>query len=44
MRRVTVHKPRKQTDARRAREEAEKRPGGRPEIRRDIARVWWPDG
>ncbi|GAA0650532.1 hypothetical protein GCM10009535_30780 [Streptomyces thermocarboxydovorans] len=44
MRRVTVHKPLKKTDARRVREEAEEHPSGRPEIRRDIARTWWPEG
>ncbi|WP_277350753.1 hypothetical protein [Streptomyces composti] len=44
MRRVTVHKPLKKSDARRVREEAEERPSGRPEIRRDIARTWWPEG
>jgi hypothetical protein len=43
MRRETVQKPLKKTDARRIREESEERPGGRPEIRKDIARVWWPE-
>ncbi|CAL9618097.1 hypothetical protein [Streptomyces sp. NPDC090994] len=46
MRRVTVHKPldpKKKTDARRIREEADARRAGRPEIREDIARTWWPD-
>ncbi|EFE70408.1 MULTISPECIES: hypothetical protein [Streptomyces] len=44
MRRVTVQKPPKRTDARRTREEADERPAGRPEVRGDIARTWWPDG
>ncbi|MFE9453183.1 hypothetical protein [Streptomyces sp. NPDC006739] len=44
MRRMTVHKPLKKTDARRVREETEERPSGRPEVRKDIARTWWPDG
>jgi len=44
MRRVTVHKPLKRTDSRRAREEADERPVERPEVRKDIARIWWPDG
>ncbi|WP_281247772.1 hypothetical protein [Streptomyces colonosanans] len=44
MRRVTVHKPLKRTDSRRVREEAEERPVERPEVRKDIARIWWPDG
>ncbi|MFE0966095.1 hypothetical protein [Streptomyces fungicidicus] len=44
MRRVTVQKPPRKSDARRAREEAEERPTGRPEVRKDIARTWWPDG
>jgi hypothetical protein len=43
MRRATVHKPLKKTDSRRIREEAE-RPTARPEVRKDIARTWWPDG
>ncbi|MDN3247803.1 hypothetical protein ACH4NS_26615 [Streptomyces mutabilis] len=43
MRRLTVHKPLKKTDARRVREEADERPSGRPEVRKDIARTWWPD-
>ncbi|MGV4984871.1 hypothetical protein ACWC0C_28375 [Streptomyces sp. NPDC001709] len=44
MRRMTVHKPLKKTDSRRIREEAEEEhPAGRPEVRRDIARTWWPD-
>ncbi|GGS33981.1 hypothetical protein AB0E75_27130 [Streptomyces griseoviridis] len=44
MRRVTVQKPLKpRTDVRRVREEAEARPAGRPEVREDIARTWWPD-
>ncbi|MER6471809.1 hypothetical protein [Streptomyces collinus] len=44
MRRVTVQKPLKRTDSRRIREEAEDRPTGRAEVRKDIARTWWPDG
>ncbi|GAA3793203.1 hypothetical protein ACFS5L_13775 [Streptomyces phyllanthi] len=45
MRRATVQKPLKKSDPRRMREEADERPtGGRPEIRKDIARTWWPDG
>ncbi|WP_225838303.1 hypothetical protein [Streptomyces sp. NK08204] len=50
MRRMTVQKPLKKTDSRRlreAREEAEEPPAGcpqpRPEVRKDIARTWWPD-
>ncbi|GGQ32481.1 hypothetical protein ACFFKE_05770 [Streptomyces mutabilis] len=43
MRRLTVHKPLKKTDARLVREEADERPSGRPEVRKDIARTWWPD-
>ncbi|MFG2355527.1 hypothetical protein [Streptomyces sp. NPDC048521] len=44
MRRTTVQKPLKRTDSRRIREEAEERPAVRPEVRKDIARTWWPDG
>lgn len=44
MRRTTVQKPLKKSDARRSREEAEQSPSGRPEIRKDIARTWWPAG
>ncbi|WP_320779525.1 hypothetical protein [Streptomyces sp. CRN 30] len=46
MRRTTVQKPlsRKGTESRRAREENRERPAGRPEIREDIARTWWPEG
>ncbi|MFF8398003.1 hypothetical protein [Streptomyces sp. NPDC016172] len=44
MRRVTVQKPLKKTDVRRrVREEADECPAGRPEVRKDIARIWWPD-
>ncbi|MFI6935137.1 hypothetical protein [Streptomyces sp. NPDC050287] len=43
MRRMTVQKPLKKTDSR-VREEADDRPSGRPEVRKDIARTWWPDG
>ncbi|ASN23749.1 hypothetical protein LK07_06595 [Streptomyces pluripotens] len=44
MRRVTVQKPLKRTDSRRIREEADELPARRPEVRKDIARTWWPDG
>ncbi|CAL9312899.1 hypothetical protein [Streptomyces sp. R02] len=44
MRRVTVRKPSRRTDTRRVHEEADERPAERPEIRKDIARTWWPDG
>ncbi|MGW2931617.1 hypothetical protein ACWDA7_07045 [Streptomyces sp. NPDC001156] len=44
MRRVTVHKPLKRSDSRRVREEADELPVERKEVRKDIARVWWPDG
>ncbi|MER6185395.1 MULTISPECIES: hypothetical protein [unclassified Streptomyces] len=44
MRRVTVQKPLKKSDSRRIREEAEDSSAGRPEVRKDIARTWWPDG
>ncbi|MEV6804865.1 hypothetical protein ACH4PW_14625 [Streptomyces sp. NPDC017082] len=44
MRRVTLRKLPKRTDSRRIREEARERPADRPEVRKDIARVWWPDG
>ncbi|MDO0928412.1 hypothetical protein QQY24_24455 [Streptomyces sp. TG1A-8] len=44
MRRVTVQKPLKRTDGRRGRDEAEDRPAARPEVRKDIARTWWPAG
>ncbi|MCF3129983.1 hypothetical protein [Streptomyces olivochromogenes] len=45
MRRVTVHKPLKRTDTgRRIREDSDDRPTARPEVRKDIARTWWPDG
>ncbi|MFH9979419.1 hypothetical protein ACH4ND_09235 [Streptomyces sp. NPDC017179] len=43
MRRVTVHKPLSKTETRRVREEADERPAGRPEVRKDIARTWWPE-
>ncbi|MEU0073215.1 hypothetical protein ABZ027_27240 [Streptomyces sp. NPDC006332] len=42
MRRMTVQKPLKKTGSQ-VREEAEERPAGRPEVRKDIARTWWPD-
>ncbi|MFF5859235.1 hypothetical protein ACFY8B_27030 [Streptomyces sp. NPDC012751] len=44
MRRTTMQRPLKRTDSRRSREEPEQRPAGRPEVRADIARTWWPDG
>ncbi|MGV9454273.1 hypothetical protein [Streptomyces sp. NPDC003635] len=45
MRRTTVQKPLRKSDSRRmTREEADERPAGRPEVRKDIARTWWPDG
>lgn len=45
MRRMTVQKPlKRKSDTRRVREEADERPSGRPEVRKDIARTWWPDG
>ncbi|MEW1831967.1 hypothetical protein [Streptomyces sp. NPDC088196] len=44
MRRVTVQKPLKKSDTRRIREEPDERPTERPEVRKDIARTWWPDG
>ncbi|MEW2294139.1 hypothetical protein ABZ719_15755 [Streptomyces sp. NPDC006743] len=45
MRRVTVQKPlMRKTDSRRIREEPDERPAGRPEVRKDIARTWWPEG
>ncbi len=44
MRRVTVHKKpdRKSESSRRGLEQTEQRP--RPEVRKDIAGTWWPDG
>ncbi|MFE2531312.1 hypothetical protein [Streptomyces sp. NPDC059371] len=44
MRREMVHKKpdKKSEPSRRAPEEIERRP--RPEVRKDIARTWWPDG
>ncbi|MDL2080722.1 hypothetical protein QNN03_30175 [Streptomyces sp. GXMU-J15] len=45
MRRITVQKPLKKSQSgRSARDEADERPAGRPEVRKDIARTWWPDG
>ncbi|MFE2419958.1 hypothetical protein [Streptomyces hokutonensis] len=44
MRRVTVQKPLKKSDARRVRDKTDERPVERPEVRKDIARTWWPDG
>ena len=44
MRRTTVQKPLRKTDSRKVREEADERPAGRQEVRKDIARTWWPDG
>ncbi|MER7345377.1 hypothetical protein ABT390_08225 [Streptomyces aurantiacus] len=51
MRRVTVHKTVVKSAARRARESrealegregADRRARERPEVRRDVQRVWWP--
>ncbi|BBC37702.1 uncharacterized protein SGFS_089960 [Streptomyces graminofaciens] len=44
MRRVTVQKPLRKSSSRRVRDEVEERPAERPEVRKDIARTWWPDG
>jgi hypothetical protein len=44
MRRVTVQKPLRKSDSRRVRDEPDERPAERPEVRKDIARTWWPDG
>lgn len=45
MRRVTVQKPlKRKTVSRRLQEETEESPSGRPEVRKDIARTWWPEG
>ncbi|MEW2115719.1 hypothetical protein AB0945_11080 [Streptomyces sp. NPDC005474] len=44
MRRVTVQKPLKKSDARRVREKADERTTERSEVRKDIARTWWPEG
>ncbi|MDW4906263.1 hypothetical protein RB628_13165 [Streptomyces sp. ADMS] len=44
MRRVTVQKPLKKPDSRRVREQADERTTERPEVRKDIARIWWPEG
>ncbi|MEW2495728.1 MULTISPECIES: hypothetical protein [Streptomyces] len=44
MRRVTVHKPLKKAAlSRRSRDETDERPVDRPEVRKDIARLWWPN-
>ncbi|MEU8984535.1 hypothetical protein [Streptomyces sp. NPDC048309] len=44
MRRVTMQKPLRKADSRRVRDEADERPAERSEVRKDIARTWWPDG
>ncbi|WEH19117.1 hypothetical protein [Streptomyces sp. VNUA24] len=44
MRRTTVQKPLRKSTSRRVRDEAEERPVERGEVRKDIARTWWPDG
>ncbi|MCT9009879.1 hypothetical protein ACWGKW_18175 [Streptomyces sp. NPDC054766] len=44
MRRVTVQKPLRKSDSRRVRDEPDEPPTERPEVRKDIARTWWPDG
>lgn len=44
MRRVTVHKPARQSGiTRRLREEAAEPRRERPEVRKDVRRTWWPD-
>ncbi|MEU3946866.1 hypothetical protein [Streptomyces sp. NPDC029526] len=43
MRRTTVQKPLRKTGTRRTGEETDERPAGRPEIRKDVARTWWPE-
>lgn len=47
MRRVTVHKTveksaRRERESREAREGADRSSRERPEVRRDVLRVWWP--
>ncbi|WP_460062373.1 hypothetical protein [Streptomyces sp. YKOK-I1] len=42
MRRIRVKSRTLKTDTRRIREEADERPVERPEVRKDIARTWWP--
>ncbi|GGX95490.1 hypothetical protein [Streptomyces minutiscleroticus] len=44
MRRTTVQKPLKRSDPRRVREETDRHVTERQEVRKDIARTWWPDG
>ena len=44
MRRTTVQKPLRKSESRRMREEVDERPVERREVRKDIARTWWPDG
>ncbi|WP_274388923.1 hypothetical protein [Streptomyces cavernae] len=44
MRRATVHKPLRKSESRRKRDEIDENPTERPEVRKDIARTWWPDG
>lgn len=42
MRRVRLQKQQTKSGSPRTREVAEERP--RPEVRKDVARTWWPDG
>ncbi|MDX2524932.1 hypothetical protein OG920_09435 [Streptomyces europaeiscabiei] len=44
MRRTTVQKPLRKSTSRQVRDEADERPVERREVRKDIARTWWPDG
>jgi hypothetical protein len=45
MRRVTVQKSPSRTSTRRVRrDESEELPRERPEIRKDVQRIWWPEG
>ncbi|WP_279576809.1 hypothetical protein [Streptomyces sp. GC420] len=42
MRRETVRRPVRKTGSRRVREDAEQI-AERPEVRKDIRRIWWPE-
>ncbi|MGW0735757.1 hypothetical protein [Streptomyces sp. NPDC002851] len=44
MRRQTVQKPVRTPASRRERERRGETTGPRPEVRKDIAKTWWPDG
>ncbi|WP_099503014.1 MULTISPECIES: hypothetical protein [Streptomyces] len=44
MRRMTVQKPLRKSASRHLRDEPDERPTERQEVRKDIARTWWPDG